>query len=187
MLTFFRSKSNPQKIAAEKLYFNLVSQSRSPVFYAEWGVPDTIDGRFDMILLHSFVVMRRLGSKDQGNGDKYARGVSQALYDVMFVDMDRAIREIGIGDLSVKKHIRRMMKAFNGRMAAYEAGLDNPAKMDDALRRNVYGTIKDGVIDTAPLADYLRSAVRCVEAMPVQLLIEEGQIIWPLIDIQQSA
>ena len=180
MLTFFRSKSNPQKIAAEKLYSGLVAQSRSPVFYAEWGVPDTIDGRFDMVLVHAFVVMRRLGA-----GGITEKEVSQALYDVMFVDMDRAIREIGIGDLSVKKHIRRMMKAFNGRMNAYELGLGDPAALNDALRRNVYGTVKTE-ISTAALADYLRTAVISVEAMPLQSLVG-GHVIWPLLAARKSA
>jgi cytochrome b pre-mRNA-processing protein 3 len=181
MLTFFRSKSNPQKIAAEKLYSSLVAQSRDPVFYAEWGVPDTIDGRFDMIVLHAFVVMRRLGS-----GGQYEKELSQALYDEMFVDMDRAIREIGIGDLSVKKHIRRMMKAFNGRVNAYELGLGDPVALHDALRRNVYGTVKDENVSTVFMADYLKTAVVSIEAMPLQS-IAEGNVIWPLLDARKTA
>jgi cytochrome b pre-mRNA-processing protein 3 len=180
MLTFFRSKSNPRRIAAEKLYGDLVAQARQPVFYAEWGVPDTVDGRFDMILLHIFAVMRRLSIEGQEEKD-----LSQALYDVMFVDLDRALREIGVGDMSVGRHIRRMMKAFNGRMIAYEDGLIDAEKMDAALRRNVYGTVA-GEISTAKLAAYAHQCVRSVQTMPLQMIVE-GRLIWPSMDLQQSA
>jgi cytochrome b pre-mRNA-processing protein 3 len=174
MLTFFRTKTNPEQIAAERLYAALVAQSRQPVFYAELGVPDSVDGRFDMILLHSFIVMRRLGREG-----KSPRSLSQAIYDVMFVDMDRAVREMGIGDLSVKKHVRRMMKAFNGRVAAYESGLDDAAKLHEALRRNLYGTVKDDVSADVLniMADYVVANVQCVVSTDLALLMD-GQVVW---------
>ncbi|MGZ9097738.1 MAG: ubiquinol-cytochrome C chaperone family protein [Micavibrio sp.] len=174
MLTFFRAKTNPEQVAAERLYAALAAQSRQPVFYADLGVPDSVDGRFDMILLHSFIVMRRLGREG-----KAARSLSQAIYDVMFVDMDRAVREMGIGDLSVKKHIRRMMKAFNGRVAAYESGLDDVAKLHEALRRNLYGTVKDQVPgDTLKaMADYIVSSVQHFDSTDLALLMD-GQVSW---------
>lgn len=174
MLTFFRARTNPEQIAAEGLYAALVAQSRQPVFYTDLGVPDSVDGRFDMVLLHSFIVLRRLGREG-----KAARSLSQAVYDVMFVDMDRAVREMGIGDLSVKKHIRRMMKAFNGRVAAYEEGLNDPEKMRDALRRNLYGTVKDnvphGTLDV--MADYIVSCVTSIDSTDLTRLMA-GQVVW---------
>lgn len=176
MLTFFRSKSNPDKIAAEKLYFSLASQSRNPVFYAEWSVPDTLDGRFDMILLHVFAVIQHLRKHGKAGSDR-----AQALYDVMFVDMDRAVREMGIGDLSVKRHIRRMMTAFNGRMDAYSKGLDDPETMDGALRRNVYAEVSN-VVDVTPLKHYLLGCVQGEQA------VMSGQMIWPVLgEMKQSA
>lgn len=176
MLTFFRSRSNPDKIAAEKLYSGLVSQSRNPVFYAGWQVPDTLDGRFDMILLHIFAVIQHLRKHD-----KAGARLAQALYDVMFVDMDRSVREMGIGDLSVKRHIRRMMKAFNGRMDAYAKGIADSSTLEGAVRRNVYARA-DGDIDAAPLKNYLLSCVRGEQA------VMSGQMIWPAPgDMKQSA
>lgn len=174
MLTFFRAKTNPEQIAAERLYAALVAQSRQPVFYADLGVPDSVDGRFDMILLHSFIVMRRLGREG-----KAGRSLSQTVYDVMFVDMDRAVREMGIGDLSVKKHVRRMMKAFNGRVAAYESGLNDPAKLHEALRRNLYGTVKDDVPADIlnSMADYAVSNVQRIDSTDLALLMG-GQVNW---------
>lgn len=177
MLTFFRKKTGAEQMAAEALYSALLIQSRQPYFYTDLQVPDTVDGRFDMVLLHSFVVLRRLSHL--GKTDKTARRLSQAVYDVMFVDMDRAVREMGIGDLSVKKHIRRMMKAFNGRVAAYEAGLANDAVQHDALRRNLYGTVKTeippAVLDV--MTDYLKSSVRNVDLMDMDGLVK-GSVPW---------
>jgi cytochrome b pre-mRNA-processing protein 3 len=93
----------------------------------------------------------------------------------MFVDMDHALRESGVGDLSVGKHMRRMMKAFNGRMAAYEAGLADAALLAAALRRNVYGTV-GGEIDTRPMAEYLHRCVNTVQSaqMPALLAGDAG-------------
>ncbi len=162
-------------VAAERLYGAIVAQARQPFFYADLGVPDTVDGRFDMILMHSFVVMLRLRE-----GDGESKALSQILYDTMFVDMDRAVREMGIGDLSVKKHIRRMMKAFNGRMNAYESGLGDPAVLSDVLRRNVYGTIKEDVnpLWLERMAVYLCHCVESVRAMPIEMMIVGGQMPW---------
>lgn len=174
MLTFFRKKNDPARVAAERLYDGLVVQARQPVFFSDYWVPDTVDGRFDMVLMHSFVVMRRLG-----NGNQAARDLSQALYDVMFVEMDRAVREMGIGDLSVKRHVRRMMRAFNGRMEAYEMGLADHARMRDALRRNLYGTVKGFVpfeiVDV--IAEYLRESVQAVATMEMAMLMG-GEALW---------
>lgn len=154
MLTLFRKKTNPYRVAAEALYAKIVQDSRNPLFYADLGVPDTVDGRFDMILMHVFIVMRDLRDRTQTE-------LSQALYDVMFVDMDRAVREMGVGDLSVKKHIRRMMTAFNGRLTAYDVAIGDRAALTEAIRRNVYGTV-EGEVDPAhlnTLADYIENAI----------------------------
>lgn len=154
MLTFFRKKTNPHRMMAESLYHRVVTQARQPFFYAELGVPDTVDGRFDMILMHIFVVMRYL--RERGEGE-----TAQALYDVMFVDMDRAIREMGIGDLSVKKHMHRMMKAFNGRLTSYDRAIGNREALIEALRRNIYGTVKGEVPFSTldRLAEYLEDRI----------------------------
>lgn len=178
MLTFFRKKNSPVQVAAEGLYAALIAQSRQPAFYTAWGVPDSVDGRFDSILLHCFIVMHRLG-----HGDKDSRALSQALYDVMFVEMDRAVREMGVGDLSVKRHVRRMMKAFNGRVAAYEAGLVDSALLQDALRRNLYGTAPDSATDATTdaaldgVVGYLLTSLDRVMGMDMDEMVA-GRIAW---------
>jgi len=144
MLSLFRRPRGPQKKAAEALYAQIVAEARAPHFYAEMGVPDTVDGRFDMILLHSFIAMQGLKARGEGR-------LAQAVYDVLFVDMDRALMEMGIGDMRIGKHIRKMQKAFNGRMHAYEAAIHDRDAMMQAVRRNVYGTVVDENIVTAQL------------------------------------
>lgn len=150
------SRHNP---AADQLYAALVEQARQPVFYAKLGVPDTVDGRFEMIVLHMFVVLHRL--KSEGAVD----ALGQALFDTMFADMDRSLREMGVSDLSVGRHIKTMAKALYGRVAAYESGLADPtdAALGEAIRRNVYGTV-DTPPDPKPLATYLRASVAALAA-----------------------
>src|SRR5579885_2019728 len=111
----FSTSQIDQKPAAAALYRAVVAQARAPAFYVAYGVPDTLDGRFDLIALHMFLVLHRLKS------DTDASTVSQALFDIMFDDMDRSLREMGVGDLGVGRRVRAMAEALYGRMAAYEA------------------------------------------------------------------
>lgn len=161
--------------AADRLYGTIVAAARRPAFYARWGVPDTAEGRFEMIAIHAFAVMRRL--KDMGAA---GAGLSQTLYDTLFEDMDRNLREMGIGDMGVGKRIKKLAKAFYGRIAAYEAGL---AGADDealrtALRRNVYGGA-DGA-DAAALALYMRALTPTLDALPEPELLG-GRATFPAV------
>ncbi len=124
----FGRKANP--IAA--VYDAIVASARQPRFYADLGVPDTLDGRFDMIVLHLFLVLDRM----KGEDEKFR----QNLTDYFFMDMDRSLREIGVGDLSVGKKVRKMAEALYGRINAYQnASEQGEAQWVEALERNVYG------------------------------------------------
>ena len=101
ILNLFRK--NPASDAVYAVYSAIVAQSRQPVFYADWGVPDTVTGRFDMISLHMSLVFRRLRNEKLPGAD-----FSQALFDLFFKDMDRSLREMGAGDLAVPKKVRKM-------------------------------------------------------------------------------
>ena len=114
---------------AKTLYAAIVAAARQPQFYRDMQVPDTIDGRFDMLVLHLALVIIRL----HGERDK----LRQQLVNHFCVDMDDNIRELGAGDLGVSKKVRRMAEAFQGRYVAYEAALDLAA-MSDAITRNIY-------------------------------------------------
>jgi cytochrome b pre-mRNA-processing protein 3 len=122
--------------AQRSSYEAIVAAARHPVFYASWGVPDTLDGRFDMISLHSFLVLDRLKGVEQD--------FRQRLVDEMFADMDRSLREMGVGDLSVGKKVRKMAEVFYGRVAAYDAALAGPPEaLEAAIARNVFPDVQD--------------------------------------------
>ena len=120
---------------ARSLYGELVELARAPVLYADWGVPDTVDGRLEMISLHAALVMRRLAGVDEAG-----QALAQALFDVMFADVDRNLRELGVGDLSVGKKVKRIAESFFGRAAALERALANgdTEAIAGILMRNVY-------------------------------------------------
>jgi cytochrome b pre-mRNA-processing protein 3 len=123
----FQRSPTPQR----RCYEAIVAAARHPVFYAEWGVADTLDGRFDMISLHAFLVLDRL----KGIESEFC----QELVDEFFRDMDRSLREMGVGDVSVGKKVRKMAEVFYGRAAAYDRAMASPeALLPEAISRNVF-------------------------------------------------
>lgn len=115
------------------LYRGIVERGRDPQWYAEGGVPDTKDGRFDMIAAILAVILLRL----EVEGEVHA--AESALLTELFVeDMDGQLRELGVGDIVVGKHIGKMMGALGGRLTAYRDGFGADGDADGALRRNLY-------------------------------------------------
>jgi cytochrome b pre-mRNA-processing protein 3 len=100
-------RRNRHRETALRLYQSIVDQARNPVFFTYFGVPDTFDGRFELVALHGFLVFNRL----KAEGDK-AADLAQELFDVMFTDFDRSLREMGVGDLGVGRHIKTMAQGF---------------------------------------------------------------------------
>jgi cytochrome b pre-mRNA-processing protein 3 len=131
----FRRRAEQRTIAT--LYGAIVTQARSTAFYANFGVPDTVQGRFDLIVLHLVLLLRRLGKNGAG------QALGQGLFDTFCRDLDDNLREMGIGDLAVPKHIRRFGEAFYGRQAAYLAALDAQEGPDfeNALARNIFQVV----------------------------------------------
>ena len=112
-----------------------MTAARDPYFYAGLGVPDTLDGRFDLVGLHAVLLIRQLRSIP-GQG----QAVAQAVFDAMFSDMDTNLRELGVGDMTVARNVRAMWEAFHGRATAYDKALDeaDPVALASALARNVW-------------------------------------------------
>ncbi|MGE4526921.1 MAG: ubiquinol-cytochrome C chaperone family protein [Rhodospirillaceae bacterium] len=135
--------------------------ARQPALYGACGVPDTLDGRFDMVCLHGFLAMRRL--KAIGNDESAA--FSQALFDALFADMDAALRQIGVSDLRIGKEVKKLAKAFLGRVTAYDAALSrgDDAELREALVRNVCRG-GDGGVDVDALARYTKAAAAVLAA-----------------------
>ncbi|MGE3782795.1 MAG: ubiquinol-cytochrome C chaperone family protein, partial [Alphaproteobacteria bacterium] len=116
MLTLFRP--NPERTAAEIAYRRVVEQARQPGFFLYGGVPDTVDGRFELICLHAFLYLHRLKG-EQPRSARHGRRFIAA----MVADFDRSLREMGTGDHSVGREEKRMAEGYYGRFAAYEEGL----------------------------------------------------------------
>jgi cytochrome b pre-mRNA-processing protein 3 len=117
------------------LYTEAVHAARAPVYFQSFGVPDTLDGRFDLVGLFATLVIRRLRAlPDPGPA------VAQAVFDAMFADMDFNLRELGVGDLSLPKRMKAMWEAFHGRALAYQSVLasGDAAGLEAALARNVW-------------------------------------------------
>lgn len=150
----------PVDRVASDLYLALVEQARQPQFYGPSSVPDTLDGRFEMIVLHAYVVIRRLRDLGEDGGK-----IAQSLFDQMFADMDRNLREIGVGDLSVGKQVKRMAKRFYGSVEAYDRGLEagDDDALSTALERNVLGRDGEPTQVARALALYLKREIEALE------------------------
>jgi cytochrome b pre-mRNA-processing protein 3 len=152
---------------ARLAYQRVVEQSRQPRFFAECGVPDTLDGRFELICLHAFLYLNRLKAERPA-----ASGLAQAFFDTMFADLDRALREMGVGDLSVGRQVKRMAQGFYGRIHAYEAGLaGDAALLRQALARNLFGTVDRAPDSVAAMAAYLQREAASLHEQPAHELL----------------
>jgi cytochrome b pre-mRNA-processing protein 3 len=127
----FREKD--ERLALAPLYRAVVQHARLPFWYAEGGVPDTLDGRFDMMAAILSVVLIRLESE----GEK-GRAPAALVTELFIDDMDGQLRQIGIGDVVVGKHVGKMMSALGGRLTAYREALTGSTGLDGALTRNLY-------------------------------------------------
>jgi cytochrome b pre-mRNA-processing protein 3 len=163
MFTLFRTP--PVREAAELAYGHIVEHARQPGFFIDGGVPDTVDGRFELICLHAFLYLHRLKQEQ-------AAPLGQRFFDTMFADFDRSLREMGTGDLSVGREIKRMAEAFYGRVAAYEEGLaGDDSVLLAALARNLFGTAPPNPARLEAMAGYMRrEAARLNEAGAEELL-----------------
>ena len=159
-------RPDPTAATARRLYEAVVAQARQPAFFAGLEVPDTIDGRYEMVALHAHLLLRRL--KDGGGG---TADLAQALFDVMFADMDASLREMGAGDLGVGRRVKQMATGFYGRVAAYDAGLAAGGDvLAQALRRNLFGTVTPSAAAVAAMADYATRTAALLAGQPLERL-----------------
>jgi cytochrome b pre-mRNA-processing protein 3 len=179
ILPLFR-RSEPT-IAA--LYGAIVTQARDPRFYEQFGVPDTVLGRFDLIVLHLALLLRRLRAHE-GAGTS----IAQAVFDMFCRDMDHNLREMGIGDQGVPHQMRRVGEAFYGRAHAYGAALAQPddGALVGALRRNIYAEAPDSGVALPRLAAYVRQTVDALDAQDHEKLLQ-GTVSFPAPVVLASA
>ncbi|HYM71976.1 MAG TPA: ubiquinol-cytochrome C chaperone family protein [Stellaceae bacterium] len=160
-------RRNPHRDAAELAYRLVVEQARLPAFFTDFGVPDTLDGRFELICLHAFLYLRRIKREPPP-----AAALGQRFFDTMFADFDRSLRELGTGDLSVGRQVKRMAEAFYGRIRAYDQGLDgDDTALSGALERNLYGTATASPGELGRMVRYLRREDATLASQPAAALL----------------
>jgi len=157
----FRKPRLPPRGTIEAIYGMIVTQAREPLFYRDLGVADTVNGRFDLLILHLWMVLRRLRPMESGEG------LAQALFDRFCADMDANLREMGVGDLTVPKRMQAFGEAFYGRAAAYDLAVDlaltdGAEPLAQALCKNI---LNGAQIDNARrLAAYAGAAIAALAA-----------------------
>jgi len=154
---------------AQAVYAAIVERAREPRFFSTLGVPDTVDGRFETLALHLFLVLRRLKS----DPSEAAAGLSRAVLEAFVSDMDRSLREMGAADLGVSRRVKAMAEGLYGRMKAYEVALEEKgaSALEAALRRNLYGTVgMPEAADVAAVSRYVRRQHTALAAQPLAAL-----------------
>ena len=149
----------------ERLYGAIVAAARHVRFYEKMGVADTIEGRFEMIVLHLFLVLNRL--KGEGVED-----LRQRLTDEFFSDMDRSLRELGVSDVTVGKKVRKIAESYYGRVTVYHNALSaSPRILEETIGRNIY---PDGAPEgsTEAMADYFSNAVKLLGTISLEQIIQ---------------
>jgi cytochrome b pre-mRNA-processing protein 3 len=186
ILSAFRRRHHNRNIHG--LYGAIVAQARLTTFYTRYGVSDSVDGRFELIVLHLVLVLRRLGGEQtaaprqgsprQGSPRAAAR-IGQQLFDVFCRDLDDNLREMGVGDLAVPRKMRKFGEAFYGRQAAYGAALGaaDDRELEKALARNIFGLAETDE-NAARLARYARAAVERLSGEAEDALLA-GKVMFP--------
>jgi cytochrome b pre-mRNA-processing protein 3 len=190
ILPAFRRSARSRSIDA--LYGMIVAQARMPVLYTDYGVPDTMEGRFDLLVLHLVLILRRLGRDSLGrdnlgqdNGTQHTyravsrRDLGQSLFDAFCRDLDANLREMGTGDLAVPKKMRSFGEAFYGRQAAYAGALAdaNERELETALARNIF-SVAGTDSRAARLARYVRAVAERLDCQE-EADLTTGAIVFP--------
>jgi len=164
-----------------ELYRQAVLQGRTPAFYSALDVPDSLDGRFELVALHCYLLLRRMKAEEPDGTD-----LGQELAEIFFADMDVNLREIGASDIGVGRRVKRMIEAFYGRARAYDAGLaEGPGALAEALRRNLYGTTEPSPAALSAVADYTLAADRLLAEQTWHDL-KQGRVRFPGVAADRS-
>ena len=172
--SLFSRKARANHDLTDGLYGQIVAAARQPRFYAQWDVPDTPLGRFEMIGLHMFLCLRQM----RGRSDALDQ-IAQKVTDVFFTEVDHSLRELGIGDNAVPKRMKKLAKMYFGRLEAYEKALDagDRAALSAALSRNIRPDA-DVWPEAQELADYMFAADAALGGEPDEAFLE-GNVRFP--------
>lgn len=222
LFTLINPSYRRAKRRARRVFEGVMAQTRRPDFYTQFAIPDDFDGRFEVLSLHSALFLKALQVRalqlraqsaptpQTGASARDYSKMSQAYFDVMFENLDYALREMGVGDLGVPRRIKKYMMAFHGRAKAYEAGLggansapdssrNHPLTYDSsphdsprhdlaaAIARNIYfGHEAAGAANSMALASY---AQQCFELMSAEMeqILSTAEFSFPALPRQNKA
>ena len=173
------SRRSHRRRNARELYGSIVTQARKPTFYAAWGVPDTMAGRFEMVVVHLSVVLDRLQA-EAGAEAGQAATLARALTEAFIADMDASMRELTFGDLAVPKEVKRTAAALFDRHSAYRGPLQGrqAAALAGALRVQLAYLAAAGPMDVDGLAHYMLQAADAIGRQRAGELMAAG-LAWP--------
>ncbi|MEW5684285.1 MAG: ubiquinol-cytochrome C chaperone family protein [Pseudomonadota bacterium] len=166
-------KPRPAVVAGRALYASAVAQARTPALYVDLSVPDTPEGRFELYSIHVYLLLERL--KNQG---AQAAEVAQATFDTYLSALDNALRELGVGDTSVGKRMRKLGEAFYGRIQSYEeamAALPDTQPLEALIGRTVYAGVD--AAKAPALGAYVTGQRAALAALPLERFYV-GEIEW---------
>jgi cytochrome b pre-mRNA-processing protein 3 len=168
-LAGFLLKLSELERAGFEIYSTAVTAARDPFFYATLGIPDTLDGRFDTIVLYVYLTIRRLSvARPRGPA------LAQAVFDL---DMDANLREMGVSDMSVGKRNRAMWEAFHGRSAAYAAAWNDSSALEESLTRNLWRRADAPEGAASALRRVARAQAACLAEQHIETM-QQGDIVF---------
>lgn len=170
MLNVFKARTRTRRIA-DRLCDAIAARAREPVFFRELGVADTFDGRFDLLVLHAWLVLERLRTAGR-------QGIAQKLVDRLFLRLEEALREQGAGDMGMHRRMKKIAGAFYGRLQAYEAARGEP-ELAAALVRNLYRGKPEAVAQGGRLVRYVAAARASLLRGPDEQPIDFGPVPRP--------
>ena len=159
----------PYEDTAFTLYGSIVAQARRPYFYSDLKVVDTVEGRYDMIIMHAFLLFHRLKGENEN-----AKKLGQVVFDTMFKDIDQSLREMGVGDMGVGRRVKKMASSFYGRVAAYDKALaaEDNVDLEQAIARNIFNKTEADELVLRHLATYMRRNVEQLENLSVDEILD---------------
>lgn len=159
-------RNRHKKVQALAMCKSIFEQSRSPQFYREWNVPDTLEGRFDCAALHLALVLR------------HCKGpLAQALFDSFFSYLDLTLREVGVSDLKVGRQVKKCAESFYGALKAYDTALTKEEGLEEALQRNLYGGHFPLIFE--PISTYIKKCDRLLQNVDFE---KTTDFPWPPFD-----
>ncbi len=169
LFPFRRQRPSPTRLLLDRLHGDVVAAVRRPAFYLDYGVSDTFEGRFELLVLHAGLVLRRFNAASAPGP-----AIAQEFVDAIFAKLDADLREAGVGDVTVPKRMKKLAEAFLGRSAAYDAALRHEdGALRTAIERNVYGGRPAAEHHAGRMTRYVEAVAAKLELTPLAACLSD--------------